>query len=185
MTVKQTIVGDEIVLTSPYHADAPAAMRNAGGDWDGTHWRFPMAAQEAVDKAVKKIYGVTGRGEVGVPARITAIKDVGARHAAIHFGGYVLASARGRDSGARTGEGVILEDGKISSGGSVKNWSTGIEAGAVFKIVAFPPGIESTDDFKVEYLESADPVLHRNEKLASFTDDDLVAEIRARNITIT
>jgi len=49
-----------------------------------------------------------------------------------------LSSARGRDTGATTGEGVVLLDGEIGSGGSWKNWESQIMADSIFVIDEFP-----------------------------------------------
>ena len=43
----------------------------------------------------------------------------------------VIASARGRDSGARPGDDVTFLEGEPTSGGSMKNWESVVPAGCV------------------------------------------------------
>jgi len=86
------------------------------------------------------------------------LKDVEAEKAPYVVGGCVLASARGRDSGAKVGEGVRLLNGDIDSGGSMRNWTSTIGANSKFKIESFPSDYDLNShkdykDIKIELIE--------------------------------
>ena len=70
--------------------------------------------------------------------RVTALQNISADRGPIVLLGRIIASARGRDSGARVGEGVAFIDGKPQSGGSVKNWTTEISEGSIFVVADVP-----------------------------------------------
>jgi hypothetical protein len=59
------------------------------------------------------------------------------RGGAVELFGRTIAKARGRDSGAKLGDGIILLNGSVDSGGSVKNWTTDVDE-AAFIIKDFP-----------------------------------------------
>jgi hypothetical protein len=52
--------------------------------------------------------------------------------------GRSIARAFGRDSGAKTADGVIVLEGSFGSGGSVKNWTTRVSEGTVFRVLHVP-----------------------------------------------
>ncbi len=78
--------------------------------------------------------------------------------------GRTVASAHGRDSGAKIGEGVCFEAGGCTSGGSVKNWYTVIESGSVLTIYDVPRRAAEeklgwSDSYgSFEIVEAADPL---------------------------
>ena len=63
---------------------------------------------------------------------ITALHDI--LRESPTFLGYTIAKSTGRDSGATLGEDVYQVEGKISSGGSIKNWYTVIKEGSKFRL---------------------------------------------------
>lgn len=150
--MKQVKKDGKIYVYSPFKSDAPKAFRNAGGEWKENAWIFPDADQDIVDSVCKSIYGVTGR-ESTAKAQIIVKDDISIYGESVIFAGFALSIARGRDSGARTGDGVKLMSGNIGSGGSVKNWTSRVEGGTIFRVDEFPVGIESTEKITVEYLE--------------------------------
>lgn len=68
-----------------------------------------------------------------IKVRITAKED-NCRKFAVVFMNEKVAVAFGRDSGARVAYGARMIDGKISSGGSAKNWYCKVSAGSIFEI---------------------------------------------------
>ena len=101
------------------------------------------------------------------------------------LGGFGLSIARGRDSGATTGEGVLLINGNIGSGGSMKNWSSEIEKGTKFKIKNFPVGAEAifeedAEFINIEYIDDENKEEKINE-LEKFSAEELLAELEKRN----
>ena len=52
----------------------------------------------------------------------------------VSFCGYTIARATDRDSGAMLGDGISKIDGCIRSSGSMKNWTTCVDGGSVFRL---------------------------------------------------
>ena len=75
-----------------------------------------------------------------VEVRLVAKEDLDERCAPVTAGGRRIAGANGRDSGARTCEGVSLVSGRIGSGGSRANWHTTVSKGATFEVHDAPIG---------------------------------------------
>lgn len=73
-----------------------------------------------------------------VDVELTFAEDVSEWHGPVTLLGRAIASASGRDSGARIGEGTMFIAGKPTSGGSVKNWYTIVPAGCVVKLMKLP-----------------------------------------------
>lgn len=136
-----------IYLVSPYDKDLASKCRNLNGDWTGSAWEFKY--DEDVLDAVKHAVEETFDFEYDAPrvtARIEFKEDFYKRKAPYTIGGYILSEARNRDSGAKVGPGVLLIEGRIESGGSMKNWSSEVLAGSVFKIKNFPKGAKVEDE---------------------------------------
>lgn len=49
----------------------------------------------------------------------------------VEVAGRTIARAWGRDSGAKLGDGVVKLQGRVGSGGSMKNWETVVDADVV------------------------------------------------------
>lgn len=69
-----------------------------------------------------------------VTVDIKAKEDIIGSHDSVYFCGYPIVRAFGRDSGAKLCQDIGMISGKIGSGGSVKNWSTRINKGAIFRL---------------------------------------------------
>ena len=138
--VTVTQQGDLIAVSSPYHPDFPPKARRLSGSFDraSTTWTFPSAAEPHVRGLCREIYGTDGTACDTVTLRVTATEGLYEGRGPITIAGRIVASARGRDSGARTGEGVLLLEGRATSGGSMKNWTTEISVGAVMEIIDVP-----------------------------------------------
>lgn len=178
--MKQIINGGKIEVHCPFVEAAPARFRQAGGKWSGSAWIFSEEDQEIVDEACRDIYSVSGREETAV-AEITVKEFKQLYRNSIIFCGFALSAARGRDGGAKTGDGVQLKSGKINSGGSMKNWKSTISEGSVFIIKEFPVGIESTVDFEIKYLNT------EKKEEASFdfskaSDSEILEEAKKRKL---
>jgi hypothetical protein len=81
------------------------------------------------------VYGTDGTDPL-VTIRVSVVGNWAweADKSSLQLAGRTIARAWGRDSGAKLGEGVILESGRVYSGGSVKNWRTCATAGSVFLV---------------------------------------------------
>ena len=79
----------------------------------------------------------------------------------IFFAGRQIAGATGRDSGARLGHGVVLIEGKFSSGGTWKNFTTTAEPETIFELKDVPLSKvkdEMEDDSWVIEILNADEI---------------------------
>ena len=113
-----------------YNANLVNACRELGGNWDrdASAWVFPKFVEDKVEELDEQY-------NTDVTAvEITTKDSLNVCCGAVKFLGYTVARATGRDSGAELGDGVACLSGKYSSGGSVKNWSTVVSEGAVFRL---------------------------------------------------
>lgn len=135
MTISiQTLSDGGARITAPFNDEWRIAARNMDGRWDSAYraWDIPAEALDSAKEKLNKIFGWTDAPTHHVKIRI--IEDVNAEQCAVNICGKQLARARGRDSGARTGEGVILHSGRIKSGGSAKYWLSIVEKDSVFSL---------------------------------------------------
>lgn len=133
-------------MVAPYDEALARKCRGLNGDWTGSAWEFEH--DEDVLAAVKNAVEETFSFDPDAPrvtARIEFKEDFYQAKAPYTVGGYILSQARSRDSGANVGPGVLLLEGKIGSGGSMKHWSSEVRAGSVFKINNFPKGAKVED----------------------------------------
>lgn len=139
---------DKANIYTPYNKDFVARIKVMGGRWDGSKkcWTVNAEIIDDVRKAMRKIYGRddTSNCET-VSVQLTFGKTVYGPRESITLFGKTLASAFGRDSGARIGDDVIFLSGAPRSGGSVKNWDTVIDAGCVVKLINVPKAIVNAD----------------------------------------
>jgi len=104
--------------------------RKLGGRWDATAkaWIFSGLVSREVDDLDDLFNGDQGFYE------IEFLADEFAPRGSISILGYPLATAKGRDSGARLEVGVALIEGEFSSGGSYKNWGTTVDCGTIVRL---------------------------------------------------
>jgi len=127
MDIKITKSGETLSVHSPYNTEFVAGARKLAGKWDGGSkaWAFDARNEAAIRALLIETYGTDG----SVIADTVSLRVTYDSNCYISAGGFELAGRRiatafGRDSGARLGEGVVLEYGTFRSGGSVKNWRT-------------------------------------------------------------
>jgi hypothetical protein len=169
-----------IYLVSPYDEDIARKCRNLNGDWTGNAWKFKY--DEDVLAAVKHAVNETFEFDYDAPratAKIEFKEDFYQGKAPYTIGGYILSEARGRDSGAKVGPGVLLLEGKIESGGSMKNWSSEVRAGSVFKIKNFPKGakVEDAENIIITYEDEDSTGADQRIALADLLDQYSVEDI--------
>lgn len=142
-TVEVNTTGKTIAVASPYHPDFPKKARKIGGKWDGAAkvWVFDPRDERRVRELCKEVFGTDGTPVELVTMRVTYAQRQAAHRDAIWLAGRQVAQARGRDSGARLGEGVVIIEGSAYSSGSVKNWETAIAEGTVLEIRDVPRDI--------------------------------------------
>lgn len=108
-----------------------AAVKALGAKWDGKNWVAPELAQQEFAALDARYNGDLVTVELTVT---DSNRDSGAWLGSAHavaIGGYVLATAYGRDSGAKVAPDIAVLSGNFTSGGSVKNYRCGISGDAV------------------------------------------------------
>lgn len=155
------ITDKTITVSSPYHPDFPSRARKLGGSWHSTSktWTFDVRDLERVKELCRSIFGEDGTDEITlnvVTLRVTVTSEWHEERDSLFLAGRMIARAVGRDSGARLGNGIVLLDGKITSGGSAKYWCTVAEKGTVFELRDVPREIaekEANPYLKIEILD--------------------------------
>lgn len=137
MEIKLEHMGNEIKVITPYNSDFVQKCRNLRGEFKQGAWWFRDNIIDYVRNAMLEIYGVTGEEQYEECSLLVKNFTSEATCAAVTLFGRTIARAFGRDSGAKLGDEIILIDGSIDSGGSMKNWSTCVK-NATFEIQNFP-----------------------------------------------
>lgn len=134
-----TNASGQILAFTPYNARFIEGAHKLNGKWNAAAkgWIFDPLARNGLMALLKDVYGYV-EGDQVVTARLTAKDEIRVTRAPVIFAGRVIARAMDRDSGAKTGDGVILDAGRITSGGSMKNWETIIKEGARLIVRGLP-----------------------------------------------
>lgn len=150
-----------LILVAPYNpAFIAAAKCDLGAKWNSSAWTFDLRDEAEAMDLIQKFYGWNpGMALVSVKVYFDEEKRVG--QGPFVLLGRVLASATGRDGGARLGDGVRLHVGGIGSGGSMKNWVTRIDEGTELVVHDVPQGMASSyvagtrskEGVRIEFLE--------------------------------
>ena len=148
--MKIEISGGKAYIFTPYNAEFVKRIKGIGGaKWNGAerYWTVPAEAVDSARDIMMDVYGETDipDGSEKLKLRITALVDIEELRAPVSYFGKNLASASGRDSGARVGDGVILESGTITSSGSMKNWTSMIRRDAVMILTDVPETLYQRD----------------------------------------
>ena len=135
------------LITSPYNPDFISKVKLMGGKWDAVRkvWKVEENLIEDVRSIMREVYGRDDRGELSGTCTVIVSfsEDVDGYKSPVTVFGRVIASAYGRDSGAKVGEGCAFLEGRPESGGSMKNWRTTVPAGSKVKIMDVPKCILS------------------------------------------
>ena len=144
-----TTSGSSLTVLSPYNPSFPGRAKALGGKWEAGRkaWVFDGRDEARVRELCQQVYGEGGTTDEQadlVTVRLRAAKEVSEWQEGLFCCGRQIASATGRDSGARLGGGVVLLAGRVDSGGSVKNWVTKATAGTEVEIKDLPrPALEN------------------------------------------
>jgi len=198
MDIKIKEVNNRLLVSSPYHPDFAPEARNLGGRWTGNTWVFDPRDLERVSELLIDIFGTDGtyKGQL-CTIQVTTSDDISEYRSGLFLAGRCVARAKGRDSGATIGNGVVFLKGSPDSNGSMKNWNTTIYANSVFEIRDVPEphakkfaekvNAESDDEMfdsiKVELIGNRIPTrdVSIQAQLAEFTTEELFEEIERRN----
>jgi hypothetical protein len=135
---KITVSGARMTAGVPYNTKFISAAKKLGGKWVAPDWVFDARDEQRVRDLCRDIYGSDGITSDLVTLRIEWRSGNASNQSAFTVYGRVIATAFGRDSGAKLGDGIVLLAGAFSSGGSVKNWETTVGAGTVVLVRDFP-----------------------------------------------
>ena len=158
MQVKIEKKDGKIFVESPYSPELPEAAKRLGGKWDGSRWVFDGRDIDRVKSLYLDLYGEDGvtKPEL-VTVRVTCLEDWESEYGTgLFLFGRMVARGFGRDSGAKLGDGVILLNGELDTGGSRKYWYTIAMEGTVLEIRDVPARIVNDknipDDLKWEII---------------------------------
>lgn len=190
--MKIEIIESSAYVYTPYNANFVTRIKTVGGaKWDGAKkaWKVPANTVDEVRAIMREIYGETDEPEAveKVNVRLTFISEFSPLRAPVTLLGKTIATAYGRDSGARVGSGVTFINKSPESGGSVKNWHTVIPEGSVCVLHDVPASLVTADNlpecvsFEIEArrpeIERIDLIAERERLLARIAEiDKLLAE---------
>ncbi len=143
--ISATKEGGRLLVTSPYDPAYTARAKSLGGKWDPARraWAFDVRDETRVRAVLVEVYGEDGSA---IPAsdrvtmRIRFPEGASVERDALRIAGREVASASGRDTGARLGPGVVMEEGRVDSGGSRANWTTYVSKDTVLLLRDVPRG---------------------------------------------
>ena len=173
--MKIEINGESAIVWTPYNADFVRRIKTIGGArWDASQkaWKIPANTIDDCRAIMQEVYGETDLPAADaekVNVRLTFESKLTEWHAPVTIFGKTIASAFGRDSGARVGDSVSFVSGAPTSGGSVKNWETVIPAGCVCVLHDVPKTLVSQENLPsgVSYeIEQRTAEAERNDLLA-------------------
>lgn len=129
-TVQTSVSATQIRVVSPYLPAFVSAAKRLGGRWSAPAWVFDVRDEARVRTVLVECYGTDGTEPLGptVTLRLELKPGHCEDRAGIRIAGREIARAFGRDSGAALGPGVVLVDGTLTGGGSMKNWVTRVGA---------------------------------------------------------
>ncbi len=173
MTIRIETSGSSIHVQAPYNSDFVARAKKLGGKWEKPNWVFDARDEERVRELCRELYGSDGLTTDLCTLRIEWRTDASASASAIEVSGRTIARAFGRDSGAKAGDGIVILSGGFGSGGSVKNWTTRVQAGTIVLVRDFPRAEaerhiaeQKADDNRVYSIEPEAPVIDREALMA-------------------
>jgi len=127
----------KLVVDAPFCPSFVNAANRLNGDWSPTakRWYFRPGLRPQVEASLLVNYGCDGVSDPGrVDVRIEALTAHVVDQQPVSIGPVLLATAWGRDTGAKPCDDVAILHGEPRSGGSVKNWKTVVPAGVVFQV---------------------------------------------------
>lgn len=140
--IQVEIKNGKAYIASPYNVEFVRRIKLSGGKWSAAskRWYVPEPALPAVRAMMAEVYGETDEGPASeyVTLVIKWLEDDCVTCGPVTLAGRVIASAWGRDSGAKPGTNVSFIVGSPASGGSVKNWQTRVPEGCVVEIYYVP-----------------------------------------------
>ena len=166
--IKVTIKDGRASIYTPFNRDFVAAIKtNIGGrKWDADNkcWTVPEESLPQVRQIMREVYGETDLPDAGgsVTVKVTFKEEYSSRCDDVVIFKKVLASARGRDSGARPGDDVTYLEGEPTSGGSRANWKSIVPEGCVILLRHVPKSVwdrfGGSEEFDAELVDEGKDV---------------------------
>lgn len=156
----------EINVRGPYNWGFVRGAKKLAGKWQASQksWTFDVRVEGLVRALCMRWYGSDGATIPDlVDVRLTYPDGRRALQSPVVVYGRIVASATGRDSGARLGEGVVLAQGGVTSSGSWANWQTYIKPETVLLMHDVPRGLVESEGAKDAIVE----IIARNANVVS------------------
>lgn len=149
MKISETDNGRAEIYT-PYSPEFVNRIRMIGGaKWDSAKkcWTIPAEAVDNCRDIMRDVYGEADipDTEPRLKLRVKFLRDDDASRGPYMAFGKMIADARGRNSGARPGDGVVFVEGAPRSGGSAKNWLSIVPEGCVVELRDVPRAMYERD----------------------------------------
>lgn len=142
-------VDEKAAVYTPYNPAFVSKIKLLGGRWDPAEkcWTVSDNAVEDARRVMREVYGRDDQPvSETVDVQLVFDEEVYKLRAPVVLLGRIIASASGRDSGARVGTDVLFVSGCPISGGSVKNWRTIVQKGSVVRLPQLPKGAVENPD---------------------------------------
>ena len=133
-----------VQVRTPMNTYFVQRAKKLAGRWDprSVAWVFDPRIEDKVRALCIECYGNDGLTfQELVDIRITYLTGVEACKGPVTVFGRIIGSAKARYSGTTLGNGVVLEEGKISSSGSHANWTTAVASGTVVLLFDVPKAL--------------------------------------------
>lgn len=142
----------ELSVKVPYNPDFINRAKRLGGTFHEASkaWVFDARTEDSVKGLCREIFGADGPcDEVDVRVTYKGEKPLSSYSGSIYVAGRQVARAFAKDSGAKPGEGCAFIKGRVTSGGSTKNWVVMVCKDATIEILDLPKAalelIDSTE----------------------------------------
>jgi hypothetical protein len=176
MFVSVKNVKNKIYVKSQYNHYFNVVAKQIGGKFDRAEkvWVFDSRNNELLKEKLLSIFGTDGYSQSCVDVEVTVKRDIIACKQPFYLAGRIIAYAKSRDSGAWVGDGITFVNKFATSGGSMNNWITKIEEGAVFRILDLYTGA-------VKLLDKCDAIEY---KIIQNETDSKLAEKEALELEL-
>ena len=172
--------GTKASIYTEYNADFVSALKKkiGGATWDSEKkcWNVPIQSIDTVRALMMTYYGETDISEPATRFSVRFNMDCECLRSPVIVFGRSLATAVGRDSGAKLGDGFEIVDGEIESGGSWKNWRT--IARGTFIAHGVTQAMIDNEDLKDDLLEIIPEEISVNSEALKQEREKLSARIK-------
>ena len=147
VTAVTIVVAKKILVHCPYNTKFILGAKKLAGKWlpDEKAWSFSTQHEDLVRALCHKWFGTDGTVPPDlVDVQIAYREARSEEEGPVTIFGRVVARARGRDTTARLGEGVVFVEGKTFSRGDHKGWRTIVGEGSVVRMTGVPRALAAS-----------------------------------------